>query len=73
MKVNLKRCSRCNRRYRNQITWNFTVRQGVIVGTLCDRCQTPEENAEAEINAATLDYGMDQLGRAVARPKGVGQ
>lgn len=50
-------------------TWNAVFRQGSVVGVLCSDCQTPEENAEAEINMATLDYGVDEQGRALARPK----
>lgn len=64
-----RKWSRCQKRYRNQPDWNFTARRGYIVGYLCPDCQTPEENAEAEINLATLDYGRDQLGRIVARPR----
>jgi hypothetical protein len=65
------RCSRCDRRYRGQAEWNATLERGVIVGLLCLRCQTPEENAEAQINAATLVYGRDRFGRVTGRPKGV--
>jgi hypothetical protein len=63
------RCDRCNRRYRNQDGWNVIGRKGVIVGYLCPACQTPEENAEAEIKAATLSYFRDSEGRVVTRPK----
>ena len=54
-------CDRCRRLIRlNQAEgWNATFRQGVIVGYLCPNCQTAEENAEAEINEATLDYSQD--------------
>ena len=53
------RCDRCGRRYRNPAAfvtdeWNATLRQGVVVGYLCPDCQTPEENAEAAIDEATL-------------------
>ncbi|MDQ6854726.1 MAG: hypothetical protein M3046_13715 [Actinomycetota bacterium] len=40
---------------------------------MCPDCQTPEENAEAEINEATLDYRrgkIDARGRMTAPPKG---
>lgn len=63
-------CSRCSRRYRGHGDWNATVKAGVIVGLLCPACQTPEENAEALVNEATLDYlGVGADGRHKARPK----
>jgi hypothetical protein len=64
------RCDQCGRRYRGRGDWNVTVRAGVIVGALCPRCQTPEENAEAVIHESTLDYGEDGHGRLTGRPKG---
>ncbi|NDJ91469.1 hypothetical protein [Mycolicibacter kumamotonensis] len=63
------RCDRCRRRYRGHGEWNATARQGVIVGYLCPDCQTPEENAEAEINLATLDYFVGADGLFRGRPK----
>ncbi|MFJ7258202.1 hypothetical protein ACIQWV_38170 [Streptomyces sp. NPDC098085] len=35
---------------------NIEFTQGGPVGYLCPECQTPEENAEASVKAATLDY-----------------
>lgn len=64
------RCDRCNRRCRNMQGWNATTKSGAIVGCLCPGCQTPEENAEAEIKQATLDYCRDAQGRVWAKPKG---
>ena len=64
------RCSECNRRMRSVAGWNCTIKSGVIVGNICPACQTPEQNAEAEINEATLDYGRDQFGRVIGKPKG---
>jgi hypothetical protein len=67
------RCDRCGRLFdlghddRND--WNVIARQGEAVGYLCPDCQTPEENAEAEIRAATLDYDTDAEGRIVGRVK----
>jgi hypothetical protein len=55
----LIRCDRCGRRYRGQDDWNVTASMGRIVGFLCSSCQTPEENAEAAIKEATLDYRID--------------
>jgi hypothetical protein len=64
------RCSRCGRRWRGQDDWNATLEGGHVVGVLCPDCQTPEENAEAEINQATLEYlPPDEQGRARSRPK----
>lgn len=65
------RCDRCRRRARGSANaWNVTMDRGVIIGHTCPACQTAEENAEAEINEATLEY----LGRIpgvgfVARPR----
>ncbi|MGH3171003.1 MAG: hypothetical protein ACRDN0_34675, partial [Trebonia sp.] len=67
------RCGRCKRRFRKSAKdadqWNVTTSQGVITDFTCPGCQSSEENAEAEINLATLDYSVDPFGRSVARPK----
>ncbi|UQE74703.1 hypothetical protein MYK68_18640 [Gordonia sp. PP30] len=65
------RCGRCQRRARRTLTgWNVTMRGGRPVGYLCPDCQTPDENAEAEINQATLTYlGAGADGRHRAVPK----
>ncbi|MCV7380265.1 hypothetical protein H7K38_16600 [Mycobacterium alsense] len=50
--------------------WNVVVEYGVVMGLLCPACQTPEENAEAAVNEATLDYFM--VGDRIAgTPKGI--
>lgn len=49
--------------------WNVVVELGVITGLLCTDCQTVEENAEAAVNEATLDYAVID-GRLAGRPKG---
>lgn len=67
------RCSRCRRRYRGHGDWNVVVSAGVVTGYLCPGCQTPEENAEATIHEATLDYGITQDGLLIGRPKGAGR
>lgn len=66
-------CSRCRRKikFKRSTGWNVAMVQGVVAGFLCPTCQTPEENAEAEINEATLTYKIDAFGRTVATPKGV--
>lgn len=44
------------------------VVRGVIVGLICDRCQTADEYVQAEIHSATLDYKV--IGGLLAgRPK----
>ena len=63
------KCSRCARRWRGHGEWNMTMVRGRVAGLLCPSCQTPEENAEAEINFATLDYAMNAHGQLTARPK----
>lgn len=50
------RCTRCQRRWRGAENWNVTVEQGFPVGITCPSCQTVDENLEAEINEATIDY-----------------
>ncbi|MFG3545786.1 hypothetical protein [Streptomyces clavifer] len=53
--------------------WNVEFMRGVPVGYLCPTCQTPEENAEAEVKAATLDYtntAADAEGRQKIAPAG---
>lgn len=68
----LKRCERCDKKYRGQSTWNVTVVSGIATGLLCPACQTSEEHLEAEVNLATIDYqGVDVFGRLVGVPKGV--
>ena len=63
-------CDRCGRRTRNHAGWNAIFEQGRIVGHLCPNCQTPEENAEAAVNEATLAYsrGDDGVFRAESIP-----
>ncbi|WHP18814.1 hypothetical protein [Cellulomonas sp. ES6] len=55
-KPRVERCMRCSRRWRGADDWNSVWKSGVLTGLLCPDCQTPEENAEAEINAVGLDY-----------------
>lgn len=65
----VQRCHRCGRRYRGSGNWNVEMKDGRPQFLLCPSCQTPEENAEAEINEATLRYGVDVFGRGIAVPK----
>jgi hypothetical protein len=67
-----KPCDRCGQRARSlhgMAEWNIIVERGVITGLLCDRCQTPEESVEADVNHAMLDYNVDAVGRLVGKPK----
>lgn len=64
------RCSRCGRRLRSMTGWNVNVVAGNVVDFICPACQSPEENAEAEINEATIRYSTDAFGRLVGTPKG---
>lgn len=70
--ISCKRCGKRVRATRKGIEgWNIEAHRGIVFGFLCPGCQTPEENAEAEINSATLDYeGADAFGFLRARPKG---
>ncbi|WP_414120838.1 hypothetical protein [Corynebacterium nuruki] len=53
---NVIKCDTCHRRYRGHGEWNATVNAGIVTGYTCPDCQTPEQNAEAVVNAATLGY-----------------
>lgn len=67
-------CDRCSRIYAiisaeddslivaSDGEWNVEFSKGRIVGLICPACQTPEENAEAEIRYATTDYSRAVLG-----------
>lgn len=66
------KCTRCKRRHRGHGEWNFVLRSGHIRELVCPGCQTPEENAEAEVNAALLNYSADHQGRIRAKPKAGG-
>jgi len=66
----VQKCERCQRRHRGSGDWNVTIRDGEVVGVLCPTCQTPEENAEAVVNEATLVYSRDAAGRTPGKPKG---
>lgn len=63
-------CTECGRIWRGEADWNAVVEGGKAVGVLCPKCQTPEENAEAEINEALLDYGYATDGRGNVRAWG---
>lgn len=67
------RCDRCSRRLRNPRTdsrWNATFDRGNVVGYTCPDCQTIDENTEAEVNEATLEYcGRIPGVGFLARPK----
>lgn len=66
----MNRCERCRRRLRKSHDgWNAITKNGAILGFLCPSCQTPEENAEAEVNESTLNYSMRPDGRVVGQPK----
>lgn len=63
-------CSRCASVFVGRGDWNVTVKRGYVIGLLCPNCQTTEENAEAEINEATTDYGVAHDGGLLGKPKG---
>ncbi|MGW1790930.1 hypothetical protein ACWCO0_32605 [Streptomyces tubercidicus] len=68
-------CDRCKRSVLQDDSdgWNVVLDKGYAVGFLCPDCQTAEENAEAEVHEATLDYGagqMDEDGRVRWPQKG---
>lgn len=68
-----QKCGRCGRRLRKDLDgWNGTFRNGRIVELLCPNCQTVDENVEAVINEATLDYSLSSdRTQVLGTPKGV--
>ncbi|MEU5242381.1 hypothetical protein ACH4UR_37400 [Streptomyces lydicus] len=68
------RCTRaCWKEADDASRWNTEFDRGVRVGLICPECQTPAENAEAEVKAATLDYAhtvADEDGREKVAPLG---
>jgi transcription elongation factor Elf1 len=71
----LRPCSRCGHQARSlaaMADWNVIGERGYIIGLICGDCQTAEENAEAAIHEATLDYTVIN-GRLAGRPKGMGR
>jgi hypothetical protein len=63
------RCSRCGKVCRRAAGWNSMLKGGAVTGFLCPTCQAPDENAEAEINEATLTYGQRSDYGFVAKPE----
>lgn len=61
-------CERC-RKVDPGEGWNFIYEAGMIVGSLCPECLTPEEHIEGEIFAAMLDFYVFPDGRIIASPK----
>ena len=55
-------CTQCGTTGTDHGDWNGQFKSGQVVAILCPACQTPEQNAEAEINAATIDYKTDGVG-----------
>ncbi len=64
-----KQCDRCNKLYRGHGDWNAVLRHGDVVGFVCTSCQSADENVEAVINEATIDYSRDLQGRVTGRAK----
>jgi hypothetical protein len=62
-------CTRCGTTGTDHGDWNGQFKSGRVVAIICPACQSPEQNAEAEINAATIVYGTDAFGRLAGRSK----
>jgi Zn-finger nucleic acid-binding protein len=62
-------CSRCNGIGTDRGDWNGVFRQGFLVAVLCPNCQSVGENAEAAVNEAMLDYGVNAFGLPVSKAK----
>ena len=59
----LVECLRCGKTEfaGNADNWNAVFDAGVIVAFLCPDCQTDEENIEAQVNEATIDYSKMKI------------
>lgn len=63
-------CTRCGSAGHDRGDWNGNWKKGVLIEIICPACQTIEENTEAVVKEATLDYGRDAFGRPFATMKG---
>jgi hypothetical protein len=67
------KCSKCGRRFRERAFdaefWNVELHAGIITQVLCPDCQTPEQDMEAQVNEAMLDYSRDASGRIIGQAK----
>ena len=68
------KCSTCGRRFRERAFdaefWNVELHAGIITRVLCPDCQTPEQDMEAQVNQAMLNYARNTSGQIIARTKG---
>ena len=62
-------CTQCGTTGTDHGDWNGQFKSGQVVAILCPACQSPEQNAEAEINAATIEYKTDAFGRLAGKSK----
>lgn len=63
-------CTLCANTGTDRGDWNGSYRSGRLLSIICPDCQSADQNAEAAINEATLDYSMNAFGQVVVRPKG---
>lgn len=68
MKKSLK-CTVCRRRFRvgshDFRLWNGEWKAGLLVAVLCPKCQTPEQDIEAQVNNVFTRYVGTVNGRAI--------
>ncbi|WP_374023203.1 hypothetical protein [Mycobacterium sp. HNNTM2301] len=62
-KPKIRRCSGCDKRMRNPNGWNVEMIAGIEAGYRCPKCQTSEEDLEAELN---LTLGRSAVGKRIA-------
>jgi hypothetical protein len=63
--ADLSVCAGCGRPFDGDARWNVGYVQGRAVQALCPDCQTPDDTAEAEEHARTVDYAaLKQYGSA---------
>ncbi len=60
-------CSRCGRSGTDRGDWNGNFKAGRLVTVTCPACQNPDENAEAAVNEATIEYGTNAFGQLTGR------
>lgn len=72
-RINPLKCERCPRVFTERLLdakqWSGTVKRGVLVGSLCPNCQTPEENVEAAVNEAITSYSLNAFGQLIGTTK----
>lgn len=64
-------CGRCGRESRlaDASDWTAKFDAGKLVAVHCKDCATAEEQTEAEVNVALMEFCVDDEGELYGRPK----